>query len=223
MIYRSSRGAALVETALTIGLALLLVLGTAQMALIGYTQVSADGAAFIAAHAAAADPSATPAAVANQIFSNILPSNITATTAPGANGFSVSKSVPGFSMIPGMASTYTVNGSDIELAPSPPPGGTPSFQFGATSTLFNYCYPGTTCSFPSNHSMYLAQTLIPGGNGVNGQFQEWGCHDGYFSSLTGAFPSTRPPSITAGSALDMTSAGTTEYNIYSWDSGTPCS
>lgn len=137
--------------------------------------------------------------------------------------YSVSQSVPGFSLIPGLASTYTIGGGDTELAPSPPPSTGPTFSIGFTSVLYNYCVPGNVCSFPSNHSMYVAQTLIQGGNGVNGQFQEWGCHGGYFDGLLSAFPSTMPPSIISGSALDMTTRGTTEYTIYSWDSGTPCS
>lgn len=213
----------MVETALGIGLALLLVLGAAQMALIGYSQVSADGAAFIAAHTAAADPSASPAAIAHSVFSNVPASNIVATPAPGLQQFTASNSTAGFSFVPGLASTYTVNGADVELAPSPPPNDTPSFSFGAQAILKNYCLQGTTCSFPQNYKMYLAQTLIPGGNGVNGQFQEWGCHAGYFDSLYGAFSSTNPGlGYSKGSALDMTTAGTLEYSIYSWDSNTPC-
>lgn len=221
---RHSRGAALVETALSISLVLLLVLGAGQMALIGYNQVSADGAAFIASHTAAADPSASPASIAHKVFNTISTSEIVATPSPGAVAYSVSKSVSGFSLLPGFASSYAIGGGDLELAPSPPPSTGPSYSIGFTATLYNYCVPGEECSYPSTHSMYLAQTLIPGGNGVNGQFQEWGCHAGYFDALEGDFPSAMPDRpITSGSALDMTTPGTDEYKIYSWDSGTSCS
>jgi len=221
----SSRGAALVETAISISLVLMLVLGAAQMTLIGYNQISADGAAFIASHTAAADPSASPADVAHGVFNNIAAAQVQATPSPGVVQYSVQKSVPGFSMIPGLAQSYTIGGGDTELAPSPPPSTGPTYAIGFNSTLYNYCVPNTVCSFPSTYSMYVAQTFSQAhGNGVNGIFQEWGCHGGYFDALLSAFPSTMPAGgIQSGSALDPTSRGTTEYKIYSWDSGTACS
>ena len=223
MKHRNSRGVALPETALTIGLSLLLVLGTAQLALIGYTQMSTDGAAFIAAHTAVVDPSASPGTVVQNIFPAITSANVQSSPASNMENVSVSRSVSGFSLVPGVATNYGVGGSDVELEPKLPANGIPSFSFAANATLYNYCYPGTSCFFPATHAMYVAQTLNPNGNGTNGQFTEWGCHQGYFDALLKAFPYSRPTSITAGSSLDMTSAGTTEYNIYSWDSGTACS
>lgn len=220
---RSSRGAALVETALSVSLVLMLVLGTAQMALIGYNQISADGAAFIASHTAAADPSASPAAVAHGVFNNVAASSVTASPAAGLVQYSVSKSVPGFSLIPGLSQSYTLGGGDTELAPSPPPATGPSYSIGFNATLYNYCMPGNECGFPASHSMYLAQTLVPGGNGVNGQFSEWGCHGGYFDRLLQDFPSTMPSSISSGGELDPTTSGTDEHTVYSWDAGSPCS
>ena len=47
-----SRGAALPETAVVLGVALTLIFGTFELGLIGFTQLSSDGAAFVAAHAA---------------------------------------------------------------------------------------------------------------------------------------------------------------------------
>lgn len=221
---RYSRGAALVETALSVGLVLMLVLATAQMGMIGFTQITADGAAFIAAHAASADPNATPQAVAHSVFGNIAAANIVPTPAPGFAKYVVTQSVAGFPLPPGVASSYTITGSDVELRPSPPPGNAPSYSFGANAVLRNYCLQGTVCGFPSAHTMHLAQTIVPGGNGINGQFQEWGCHDQYFEALLSDFPSTRPEEPPqAGTALDMTTPGTDEYKIYSWDNGTPCS
>jgi hypothetical protein len=46
-----SRGAAMPETVIVLGLSLTLLFGTFELGLIGYTQLSADGAAFVAAHA----------------------------------------------------------------------------------------------------------------------------------------------------------------------------
>ncbi len=221
---RGSRGSALVETAISISISLLLVLGAAQMALIAYNQVASDGAAFVAAHTAAADPSASPAAVAHGVFSSIPAAAIAASPMPGFTQYSASKQIAGFSLIPGLAQSYTIGGGDVELAPSPPPSTGPYFAIKFTDVLYNYCVSGTVCTFPTtSYSIYLAQTLNPGGSGVNGQFQEWGCHDAYFDAVLSDFPATMPASITQGSALDMRTAGTDEYKIYSWDSGTPCS
>lgn len=47
---RSQRGAAIVETALSVTVGLLFVFGGLQLGIIGYQQVSADGAAFISQH-----------------------------------------------------------------------------------------------------------------------------------------------------------------------------
>lgn len=220
---RYSRGAALVETALSVSLVLMLVLGTAQMALIGYNQISADGAAFIASHTAAADPSASPGAVAHSVFNNIASDSVTPSPATGVVQYSVSKSIPGFSLIPGLAQQYTVGGGDTELAPSPPPNNAPEYAIGFNATLYNYCLPGNTCGLPAAYTMYLAQKIVPGGNGVNGEFQEWGCHAGYYDNLVKDFPSSLPSSITSGSELDPASRGSDEYDIYSWDGGTVCS
>lgn len=59
-----SRGAALPETVVVLGLSLTLLFGTFELGLIGYTQLSSDGAAFVAAHASVlgSDPAAAIAA-----------------------------------------------------------------------------------------------------------------------------------------------------------------
>ncbi|HMD01878.1 MAG TPA: TadE family protein [Candidatus Baltobacteraceae bacterium] len=47
---RASRGAALTETALVVGVVLILILGAVQLGVIGYVQMTADAAAFMDAH-----------------------------------------------------------------------------------------------------------------------------------------------------------------------------
>ena len=47
-----SRGNAVPETAMTMGLVLLVLLGLVKLTLVGYEQSEADGAAFVAARAA---------------------------------------------------------------------------------------------------------------------------------------------------------------------------
>jgi hypothetical protein len=169
----ATRGTALVETALTVGLALLLVLGAAQMAIIGYTQISADGAAFLAARAQAENPSANGVTTATSIFSNFSSSNFsTPSPSPSLVPYSVTKSVGGFSLMPGLSSTYSVTGKDVEYAPA---GGTATpapYTFSINPEyLLNYCDPTKSCSLPSNYTIYLAQGIGNGnGNGITASF-----------------------------------------------------
>ena len=55
---KASRGGALPETAVILGVALTLIFGTFELGLIGFTQLSSDGAAFVSgvAWAFAPDP-----------------------------------------------------------------------------------------------------------------------------------------------------------------------
>ncbi len=86
---RAQRGNAVPETALTMGLVLLLLLGLVKLTLVGYEQSEADGAAFVAARAASLTADATQQANrgethAKNIFSRIPGANIDVT--PGSSG-----------------------------------------------------------------------------------------------------------------------------------------
>jgi hypothetical protein len=207
------------ETALVIGMALLLILGAAQLAILSMTQISADGGAFLAAHMLAANPSASPLPTVQKVFPNIGSSDLNASNA-GTNleQASVSSSAGGFTL-PGVPTSFSINGSDLEIAPSSVTPSAQTYTFGVTAQLLNYCPINTACSFPNARSIYVAHTLSTGGNGANGQFSEWFCHSGYLSSIS--YPASRP---TPGPKWDplSTSSGA-EYTIYSWDTGTPCS
>lgn len=223
MISRNTRGTALPETALVIGTALLMVLGAAQMAIIGYTQVGADGAAFAAAHAAAANPSADVATAAGTVFKQFSRTNFASPSpGPAAKAIVVSKTIPGFSLLPGVASNYTLSGSDLEYAPA---GGTATpapFLYSNTAYLYNYCAVGAkmknnSCGiFPvTTYTMYLAQNVQSGnGNGVNGQWTEWRCHQRYFASVK--WDGSRAAAA-SDTNLDPTVNGSTESAIYGWD------
>jgi hypothetical protein len=224
MKHASTRGTALPETALTIGLALLVVLGAAQMAIIGYTQISADGAAFIAAHTRAQNPSANGITTATGVFSQFSSSNFsTPSPSPSMIPMSVSKTLPGFSLMPGLASTYTVTGKDVEYAPAGGAATPAPFSFSNNATLLNYCDPHGNCFLPATYTMYLAQGVGNGnGNGANGIFSEWRCHQKYFASVN--WPATRPQggynnSIKGDKTLDPYTSSSVEGNIYGWDSG----
>jgi hypothetical protein len=225
MKHERTRGTALPETAITIGLALLLVLGAGQMAIIGYTQISADGAAFIAAHAQSENPSANGVTAATSVFSNFGSSNFaTPTASPSMVPYTVTQSVGGFLMMPGLASTYSVTGKDIEYQPAGS-GATPApFEFSIpTEVLLNYCNPNAGCSPPSNYTIYLAQGVNNGnGNGVNGTFSEWQCHQKYYAQLDWqqkAYPGSYS-AIAGDKTYDPYQNNSVENNIYSWDSGT---
>jgi hypothetical protein len=230
MMYRMSRGAALVETALTIGVSLLIVLGAAQMALIGYTQISADGAAFIAAHTAASNPSANSVTTATGVFSQFNSGNFSAPSpAPQLDPSVVSKVVSGFSLVPGLASTYTVTGKDVEYQAAGANTNPSTYAFDTNNTvLLNFCAPpGTSCSFPSNHCIYLANSIGTGnGNGANGQFAEWRAHQRVFARLAQSFHQVTP---TTGSGalyhtnLDVGWNSSDESTVYGWDGASVCS
>ncbi|MHB8356047.1 MAG: TadE/TadG family type IV pilus assembly protein [Vulcanimicrobiaceae bacterium] len=218
---RRARGTALPETALMIGIVLLILLGASQLAIISFTQASVNGAAFIAAHEVASDPNASAASVINQAFPQL--GNATVTLTPGNNVLSavVTKSVGGFILLPGVASTYQVVGGDVEYAPTGVQATPAPFAFAVTATLDNYCPYHGSCSLPSSYSMYLAQNMNPqgDGNGQNGTFAEWQCHQQYFAALVqgnGFFPQARP---TPSSLYDPNNHDSPEYPIYRWDTG----
>ena len=224
MIARTSRGTALVETALSVGVALLLVLGAAQMALIGYTQVSADGAAFVSAHARAANPNANGVTTATSVFNQFEAGDFT-TPSPGPllDPSVVKKNVGGFALVPGVASTYSVTGKDVEYAPANVSSTPAPYQFSIGASLLNYCDTSNKPCAPSALQIYLAQNLGTGnGNGVNGQFGEWRCHQKYFARVAQAFPGSYPASngyknAVKGTDLDVSTQSSDENAIYSWD------
>lgn len=225
MKHSYSRGTALPETALTISLALLLVLGAAQMTLIGYTQISADGAAFVAAHAQAQNPSANGETAATNVFSNVSASNFD-NPSPQASmvPMSVSKSIAGFPLMPGLASSYTVTGKDLEYAPEAA-GATPApYAFSVSATLKNYCVSNSSsCNLPNTaYTVYLAQGVGNGnGNGSNGIFSEWRCHQRYYAQLNWSQRSYPDGygAIQGSKTYDPLTNNSTENNIYGWDSG----
>jgi hypothetical protein len=202
-----------------IGLALMLILGATQIAILSVTQLSADGGAFVAAHMLAAEPTSSPLATVQSIFPGIKAGNLSASNA-GTNleQATVTTSAGGFSL-PGFPSSFPITGSDLEVAPASVDVAAQTYTFGVTAQLLNWCPYQTVCTFPSTRSIYIAHTLNTGGNGVNGQFSEWGCHSGYLGSM--GYPANRPTPGPRWNPLDTHSGS--EYTIYSWDTGTPCS
>lgn len=216
--YLRIRGAALPETALFMSLALLLVLGAAQLTYVGVSQISADGAAVIGAHAVASNPNANAKTIIPSLFPQIHAADITTSTpSPNSVQTVISRNVSALTILPGTPSTYAITGADIELQPATANATPAPFSIKIDATLKNYCPVSGDCELPATYKFYIAQQPTTGGNGKNGQWSEWMCHDGYYGSV--GFPSSRPTGGLAGSAYDPTKNGTTENTIYSWDSG----
>lgn len=216
------RGVALPETALVIGLSMLVILGAAQMTIIGYSQVGADGAAFVAAHSVAVNPSANGTTAATSVFGQFAATNFTTPSpVPNFSQTQVTKSVGGFTLLAGGRAAFNVRGADLEYAPAQTSSTPAPFNFAINATLYNDCDPTGNCnSLPSSTSIYLAQSVGSGhGNGVNGLFAEWQCHQKYYASLN--WPATRPQNYSAikGGNFDIKTNGSAEQNIYSWDKG----
>jgi hypothetical protein len=216
------RGNTLPETAIMLTVALMMMLGALQIALYGFGQVSADGAAFVASNSAA-NGGTSPGPLAAAVFPGIAQSNISLSTPrPGVIIGQATTTMPGLAFVPGMPSSLTISGADIEPYTPTAQGGTPPpYQFSVSANLNNYCAPNGACTYPAPHCMYFAQTIDYTGNGKNGRFSEWYYHADTFSSI--GWPSQRPASYQAiaGTNLDPYTAGTTENTIYSWDAGAP--
>jgi hypothetical protein len=222
---RGSRGTALPETAIVLSMVLLLLFGAVQLSIIGFYQSMSDGAAFVAAHTQSLGGGTGGPQVAATVFPQVKTGDVTMSNPTSSTvEAEVAKSTLGLLLVPGAASTVNVNGNDIEpkisgVFSSPAP-----FQFSVTSQLTNWCqneWQGATCStFPSptTYSIYLAQTVNTQGNGQgwNGPFAEWRCHQEYFASVN--FPNALP---TPGATWDVTNNKSPENPIYSWDPNPP--
>lgn len=237
------RGVALPETAMIIGMALVLLFGIAELALLGFAQSQVEGAAFVAAHSAAINSSgdaATDKTYAMGILASPFPqvraSDVDLTypaSAPGTIQAVVSKnpivlSFPGgAAMVPGGGNPVNVTGIDLEPASVPSPGATPVSAIAAQSTLVNYCVPvvkygAATCV---TRSLYLAQydILTGSGNGANGQFAEWNCRYKMFPNAPSnkvSYPSSMPADGGPGSQWDPSSSSFNQKPLYAFDAST---
>jgi hypothetical protein len=213
------RGTALIETALTIGIVLVVLFGTVQLGILGFTQTAGDGAAFVAAHTYAQNPgrgAAYATSTATGVFDKIPATaiavtphagTVTVTTATTANGIDV----------PGAPATVALQSSATERVPAAA-GSTPA-PFAVTGTLSNY---RDALGFANSaHPIVLAQT-IGTGHGANGRFKEWYCRGGVYSGIS--FPSNRPTGIGIGPSTfwDPSWPLSPLAQIYLWDTGKTC-
>lgn len=207
----NSRGVAVPETAMIIGMAMILIFGIVQLVLLAFAQSSAIGAAFAGAHNAAINQSSSQSqaytTAVQPAFPNVQSTEFSLTqTTHGTVLGQVSKTAPGLAypggaaLYPGAQTTVQVNGFDEE--PFTSTSGVPSpSALAVQASLGNFCNGvGGACSSPGGvaHPMYISQydDLTNAFNGNNGQFGEWSCRYNMYSSLVqGAnayFPAVMP-------------------------------
>ena len=232
-----ARGGALIETALTLGVVLMLLLGTLQFGALGVKQIAQDGAAFVAARTYAQSPASgvtRATGAANGAFGSVPQAGIAVTPATGTVTATIASTMQTPS-IPGSPPSVSLrSGSTERVSPQAVSPGT----FSATNVLSNYRdasgAPGAT------HTLIVAQPGLPSGNcdqtGGNagcdgnhvhvdyssyGTAGEWNCR---LAAYALTFPSSRPKGSGTGpgSVWDPASSSSPLNAIYQWDTGTGC-
>jgi TadE-like protein len=226
----NNRGTALVETAFVMSIVLMIIFGSIQLSVLAYTQVSQDGAAFVASRTYAQDPAAGTvgaAAAAHTVFTHVPAAAIAVT--PSANAVSVvvtgaSNGLP----VAGSPATFAVNAHVNEPGGAATPAPASPYPFSATATLQNYfTSPGDTyavAGLNQPRTILLTQSVAlskPAGS----RFAEWYCRAAVYAAIA-------PPATTANGALycyydfwcffDPMRAFSPMDPIYDWDTGTTC-
>lgn len=156
------RGSALPETALVMGLFFLLMFGSLNMAFLGYNQMQADGATYIAARAAAANPSNAPTAAATAlaaVFPRVSASSIAITTVGSLVQATYVGTSPGLVLLGNKGTgNFNVFSREIETTQ-----GSSSNIGTAVGSQFPYTVGSSgyvsLANYPSSYNIWLAQTL----------------------------------------------------------------
>ena len=134
----SNRGTALVETAFVMSIVLMILFGSIQLSVLAYTQISQDGAAFVASRTYAQDPAAGTAGAAtaaHTVFSHVPAAAIVVTPSASAVSVVVTGTSTGLP-VAGSPATFAVNAhvNEPRGAATPGPSAT-AYPFSATATL----------------------------------------------------------------------------------------
>jgi hypothetical protein len=231
---RAERGTALVETALVVSLALMIIFNGLELALMGFDQSHADQHAFTAARIQAITGSATTGT--NTTKTNFPPAldTYSVTTVGTLSQAVISKTAHALVMLPG-AKSVAIKGEHQELV-TPNAANSPlPFAFSVpTAVLQNYYAAGTsngTAAAIGRRNMTLAQAVNTATNsqGWNGAFKQWRDHEKCFAAIN--FPqnyaSTQTSSADTAPAtmwLNYTTGtgkngNAPEAAIYGWDTG----
>lgn len=228
----AQRGTALAETAMVVGLALLVIFNAMQLALLGFYQMHADATAFMTARVQAladATTAQTTAAAALPPVLGVAPS----LSLSGKTSISQTQQAwQGLLMLPGGPGPATVYGAAIEPDASQASVTSP-FAFAAPpAALPNYFPQGDvddgSSAYPQSYgSVYLAQNFGTGnGQGWNGAFAEWQSHAQCYSKVN--FPqnysATQSSTTASGYTVDPKTNPWTNFpnksveaTIYGWD------
>jgi hypothetical protein len=234
------------------GLVLLVFLGLVKLSLIGYEQSEADGAAFVAAHAAAMTMNTSQEASrgeqhAQNIFTRVPSANIgvqpgTAGTGPNGTGEVVGSS---FRMTSGLfagalgSGAFKMKSNVVEPVTDTYSNGT---DLAVTNSTFQNCVPTNPATLGGCNPMYLAQFDSSNKTNPYDQFQ---CHLAVYVALANGtsgsgtvrgltpWPEDYRPT-TGGSINDpavratgiyLTTAGTLGTALapmYAWTASQPC-
>jgi len=226
----AQRGTALAETALVVGLALMLIFNALELSLLGFYQLHVDAAAFLTARVF----SLADATTAQSTLASALPPGLAApslTTQSNGSQSVVQQKWDGL-LLPGFSNSSIVYGEDVEPTASQATV-TSSFAFDVPfATLPNY-YPQEDVDDPSLQytpaytGLYIAQNLgSSNGNGWNGLFAEWRAHEQCFAKVN--FPNSYAATQSSASGstyyVDPKSnpwanfpSNSVEATIYGWD------
>jgi hypothetical protein len=207
------------ETALTIGIVMIVLFATVQFGVLGFTQAADDGAAFVAAHTYAQNPAlGTSYAVttATGVFDKVPAAAIAVTTQSGIVTARASATGGGIS-VPGAPATVALTSSATERIPVEHQAAQGAFS--VSGTLSNYRNASGLAN-PA-HPLVIAQTQGTG-HGVHGRFAEWFCRQGVYGGIS--FPAQRPIGAAAGpnTLWDPSWHSSPLAAIYAWDTGTTC-
>lgn len=213
------RGTALAESALVVGLALLIVFNGLQLALFGFYQLHTDAVAFTAARYVSEGGTQAGYTALNY------PPAVTTLSAPAPTGgtaqATATQTLAGLLMLPGAAATVTVQGEDREAVAAAAAGKAPAFSISESNTGLTNFYNGASATGQSARAICLAHSILlnGNGNGGNGAFKIFQDHANAFAALTqgNGFPTSVP--ATPDPAWDITNKKFNSYEatIYGWD------
>jgi len=184
------RANALPETALTLGMVMLVLLGLVRLAVIGYEQSEADGAAFVAAHAASltqttGQQKSRGQSHASRDFPGASNINITqGTGGPNGSGYVVgSDSRAATALLGGLVN---VQSNIVEPVIGTPPNTSADFSASAKPPNCLSANPST----PSCGGVYIAH-YDPAN--ASDPFDQYECHLAAYEQLTNGTPGSNTP------------------------------
>lgn len=227
------RGSALAETALVVGVALLVLFNSLELGILGFYQVHTDAAAFMTARVQALADSATALSDVTSLPPDV--SMQASLTVSGTQSQSVvTESWQGLLGFPNAAGSTSVTGEYIEPMATQSSVTSP-FAFSVPSAVLPNYYPqgdvndATVPYSPAYTSVYIAQNFgTSQGQGWNGQYGEWRDHAQCYAKINfpNSYASTQSGTVNGVYVVDPKTNpwsnfpnNSEEATIYGWDAG----